>query len=1153
MAPCTVGLLLAAAIIATAAAQTSQPANWETLFIDNFEDATSERWQVHRPEGSAGQWQIEYAERNYVFSGEGVSWVTLAPQYGPWWDFRLKARVKLLQGAVSVNFRVGRGAYAALFHSAGLGLRRETPGSGVVSLAEAAANHSFGQWYLVEIIGAGANLRIHVAGVLKIDFTDPAPVTSGTVGFEAHQGSRVHVDDVEISAPSAPAGLQWVKTGGPIGGVGYDVRMRSDNPDIMYVTDTFSGVNMSTDGGRTWSTSNGGILGRAGSSGDAIPVFCLTIGPHNPDVIWVGTQDKRGIYKSPDGGRSWIAKVRGIVEQNGISFRGVTVDPRNPNVVYAAAEISSAQWAGKQLLGREFDLTKGVVYRTLDGGENWTAIWRGDNLARYIWIDPRDSNVIYVSTGIFDREAANSDVLRGVPGGVGIAKSTDGGRTWRNLNEANGLASLYISSLFMHPSNPGIFLAGAGFIGGPEQSAGVYLSTDAGEHWHRGVEADTQRVITALITSVEFATSDPQIAYAAGPSDFYRSSDGGRTWRPMSGGPPLHFYGPPGIRTGHPVDLQVDPRRPDRVFINNYGGGNFLSEDGGRSWRVASKGYTGAQILGVAVDPRDARRVFAIARSGIFRSLNAGDDWEGINYLPPEYRSYGLFALNPHDPDHVLVSSEGEGLLFQSRNAGRNWTLVFRHPMLPPDTELGYRSGQGLKALAFAPSNPSVVYGGMSHQSRAIDEGWRDPGYGLLKSADGGKTWREANDAVSARQNVNSLVVDPRSEDVVYAGTVSGGVLQTLDGGRSWRVLDKGLPSSDVRALAINPANPLVIYAGLENRGVYKTLDAGTTWRQANAGMDPQAPIRDIVIDPTNPQVLYAADLHTGVYRSEDGGKLWLQINRGLSTRAVNALAISSDGGMLYAATQGEGVFRLEVKPRAEAALAAVSAASFVKDSPLAPESIASLFGTGLAAAAQSAASTPLPVLLAEASVSITDSGGVDRWAPLFFASAGQINCQIPAGTATGTAMVRVLRQNRVVARGQVRIEPVAPALFTANADGKGAPAAVALRIAAGGSQTQLPVFTCGATCTPAPIDLGAESDQVILLLFGTGIRGGKQVSVRIGGLEAPVLGFAAQGQFAGLDQVNIRLPRALAGRGEVDVALTVDGKAANVVKVRIQ
>ena len=77
-----------------------------------------------------------------------------------------------------------------------------------------------------------------------------------------------------------PFGLRWVRTGGPLGGLGYDVRMRPDNPDILYVTDAWSGVNVSVDGGRTWRPSNNGIITRAGDSGDAVPVFCLTIDPH---------------------------------------------------------------------------------------------------------------------------------------------------------------------------------------------------------------------------------------------------------------------------------------------------------------------------------------------------------------------------------------------------------------------------------------------------------------------------------------------------------------------------------------------------------------------------------------------------------------------------------------------------------------------------------------------------------------------------------------------------------------------------------------------------------------------------------------------------------------------------------------------------------
>jgi uncharacterized protein (TIGR03437 family) len=84
-------------------------------------------------------------------------------------------------------------------------------------------------------------------------------------------------------------------------------------------------------------------------------------------------------------------------------------------------------------------------------------------------------------------------------------------------------------------------------------------------------------------------------------------------------------------------------------------------------------------------------------------------------------------------------------------------------------------------------------------------------------------------------------------------------------------------------------------------------------------------------------------------------------------------------------------------------------------------------------------------------------------------------------------------------------------------------------------------------------MDLGAETDQLILMLYGTGLRAARGVTAVIGGVDAPVLGFAAQSQYAGLDQVNVRVPRELKGRGEVDLVLKADGKAANTVRVRLQ
>ncbi len=237
------------------------------------------------------------------------------------------------------------------------------------------------------------------------------------------------------------------------------------------------------------------------------------------------------------------------------------------------------------------------------------------------------------------------------------------------------------------------------------------------------------------------------------------------------------------------------------------------------------------------------------------------------------------------------------------------------------------------------------------------------------------------------------------------------------------------------------------------------------------------------------------------------------------------------------------------------APLAMVSAASF-KGEPLAPESIVAAYGGGLAPGIEVAQSAALPETLAGVTVRVVDSAGSERTAKLFFVSAGQINFVMPAGTADGAATVSVYQGEALVARGTVRIERVAPAIFTANSDGRGVAAAIALRIRGGGQTTSL-VFQCAAAgaCTGMPIEPESGADQVFLLLFGTGIRNvSAQSAVRatIGGVNVEVLAAVPQGEFAGLDQVNLRLPAALAGRGEVDVVLTVDGRQANVVRVTI-
>jgi uncharacterized protein (TIGR03437 family) len=235
-----------------------------------------------------------------------------------------------------------------------------------------------------------------------------------------------------------------------------------------------------------------------------------------------------------------------------------------------------------------------------------------------------------------------------------------------------------------------------------------------------------------------------------------------------------------------------------------------------------------------------------------------------------------------------------------------------------------------------------------------------------------------------------------------------------------------------------------------------------------------------------------------------------------------------------------------------------LSAASYASGS-LAQESIVSAFGTNLATSAQPAKAVPLPVVLSGTTVGVEDAAGVLRLAPLFYAGPGQVNYELPPGLAAGAARVTVFSGTGNTSASTVQIAPIAPGLFTANANGTGVAAAVAIRAAQNGTQTVLNVFQCdsaGKNCTAAPLDLGADTDQVIVSLFGSGIRNRSALSAvtcAIGGASAPVSFAGPQGTFVGLDQVNVTVPNSLRGRGVVDVVLTVDGQTANTVNLAVK
>ena len=239
--------------------------------------------------------------------------------------------------------------------------------------------------------------------------------------------------------------------------------------------------------------------------------------------------------------------------------------------------------------------------------------------------------------------------------------------------------------------------------------------------------------------------------------------------------------------------------------------------------------------------------------------------------------------------------------------------------------------------------------------------------------------------------------------------------------------------------------------------------------------------------------------------------------------------------------------------------ITSVSAASFAGNTPLALESIVAGFGANMTAGTALPSTPTLPTELAGASLKVRDAAGAERLAPLFYISPGQLNYQMPPNTALGPAHVSVLNNGVVTAEGAAEIATVSPGMFTADGSGQGVAAAYVLRITASGAQSNEPVAQFDAAqnrMVATPIDLGPATDQVYLILFGTGFKFRSDlsaVSVTIGGETVEALYAGEAPGFVGLDQLNTRLSRTLAGRGEVDVTISVDGKTANTVRVAIR
>ncbi|MFN7928547.1 MAG: SUMF1/EgtB/PvdO family nonheme iron enzyme [Blastocatellia bacterium] len=257
----------------------------------------------------------------------------------------------------------------------------------------------------------------------------------------------------------------------------------------------------------------------------------------------------------------------------------------------------------------------------------------------------------------------------------------------------------------------------------------------------------------------------------------------------------------------------------------------------------------------------------------------------------------------------------------------------------------------------------------------------------------------------------------------------------------------------------------------------------------------------------------------------------------------------------------GEFGFRVvaEITPEMGADSVTATSAAHYQPQNLAPESLGSLFGSKLAAETKAATSLPLPTTLAGSSVFIKDFLGNEHLANLLYVSPTQINFQMPTYIPVGIGQIFVVTNGNILASGAINIVNTSPGLFSADSTGMGLAAAVVQRVKSNGEQRYEPVAQFDAATNQfvaLPITISSDSENVFLLLFGTGIRGRdskNNVTAKIGERTLPVIYAGAQGFYAGVDQLNIFLPRTLPESGVVPIEVYVDGLSTNQVNVLIK
>ena len=658
-------------------------------------------------------------------------------------------------------------------------------------------------------------------------------------------------------------------------------------------------------GGGLWKTTDGGVVWKPiFDEQNVAAIGAIAVSESDPNVIYVGTgeacirinsQNGDGVYKSVDGGKTWIHL--GLEDTHHIGK--VAVHPRDPDLVLVAA------------LGHTYgENPERGIYRTTDGGLTWEKVLHENSTTGGIDVtfDPNNPHIAFAA--LWEAHRTPYSLSSGGPGS-GLYRSRDGGLTWERLT-GHGLPE-------------GIW-GKAGVAVSPARSVriyalieaeegGLYRSDDGGDTWQHMNRSHELSQRAWYFMHVIPDPRDADTLYVLN-IDLLKSIDGGRNFETL---PQYH---------GDHHALWIDPQDPKRMVSGNDGGAN-VSLDGGKTWTRSDNNQPTGQFYHVSTDDRFNYKLYGNQQDYKAVAIASRSDLGGItasDWHPAGGCEMGFSVADPRNPD-IVYSGCTDGRLTRYNHRTRHVARVDPWPEMflgQPASEAKYRF-QWTAPVLFSPHDPGVLYFAANVVFKTTNGGetWTPMSPDLTrddKSKQGRSGGPITGDNVGSEYycTIFALAESPVEKNLLWAGSDDGLVHVTRDGGENWvNVTPPDMPDwGRIMLIDPSPHDAATAYVAVDRHKLddfkpyaYKTNDYGKTWRAITAGIPNEAFVRVVREDPDRRGLLFAGT-ERGVYVSFDDGARWQTLQLNLPMASIHDLVVKDSD--LVAATYGRAFWILD-------------------------------------------------------------------------------------------------------------------------------------------------------------------------------------------------------------------------------------------------